>query len=243
MKKLQYSSTFLALLVVGIASGQTGMVDEFGDLLPSPPPPAMKISEVVKEQTFEHHVAPFLRSSPPPVAPAPAPAAVAAAPGLLSVYDMEPPEQQKVVGVARVAMPAAGPMMLLPANLTIAGDKVTQTGSPAVAIETVTSNAPTSVAPDDTATLKAVQTFAPPAPVAFVSADGSLIFVGPASPSGYVGNSSASPTHWLWPTIALIGFIGIVGSIVWAYSKNRQRRYIDLKDTEMAMQNRPHNPV
>lgn len=169
-------------------------------------------------------------------------AAGAPAPGLLSVYDMEPPEQRKVVGVAHVAMPAAGPM-LLPSNLTVAGDKVTQTGLPAVPIESVASNAQLSVAPDDNTTLKAVQTFAPPAPVAFVSADGSLIFVGPASPSGYVGNSSAGPTHWLWPTVALIGFIGIVGSILWAYSKNRQRRYIDLKDTEMAMQNRPHSPV
>ncbi|CAL8466902.1 g6438 [Coccomyxa elongata] len=242
MINLQYFSTFLALFVVGIASGQTGMLDEFGDLLPAPPPPAMKISEVVKEQTFEHHVAPSLRPSPPPMAPAPGPAAGAPAPGLLSVYDMEPPEQRKVVGVAHVAMPAAGPT-LLPSNLTVAGDRITQTGLPAVAIETMPSDAPLSISPDDNATLKAVQTFAPPAPVAFVSADGSLIFVGPASPSGYVGNASAGPTHWLWPTVALIGFIGIVGSILWAYSKNRQRRYIDLKDTEMAMQNRPHSSV
>ncbi|BDA40802.1 hypothetical protein COCOBI_01-4560 [Coccomyxa sp. Obi] len=227
MIKLQYFSSFISLLVVGIASGQTGMVDEFGDLIPeslipAPSPPAVvKISEVVKEQTFEHHVAPFLRSSPPPMAPAPGPAAGAPAPGLLSAYDMEPPEQRKVVGVAHVAMPAAGPT-LLPSNLTVAGESVTQTGLPEVAIESMPSDAPLSISPDDNATLKAVQTFAPPAPVAFVSADGSLIFVGPASPSGYV-SASAGPAHWLWPTIALVGFIGIVGSIVWAYSKNRQR--------------------
>ena len=170
-------------------------------------------------------------------------AAGAPAPGLLSVYDMELPEERKVVGVAHVAMPAAGPT-LLPSNLTVAGERVTQTGLPEVPIESVPSNAPTSVAPDDdNTTLKAVQTFAPPAPVAFVSADGSLIFVGPPGPSSIAGNSWGGPTHWLWPTVALIGLIGIVGSILWAYSKNRQRRYIDLKDTEMAMQNRSHNPV
>lgn len=161
------------------------------------------------------------------------------------MYDLLPPEEGKVVGVASVAMPgavAAGPQPLH--NLTYDGDTLTQIDRPAPANASAPSNILWNVSPDDNATqLKAVQTFAPPAPVAFVSADGSLIFVGPSSPSGYAGSSSAPATHWLWPTIALLGLVGIVGSIAWAYSKRRQRRYLDLKDTEMAMQSRPHNPV
>jgi hypothetical protein len=54
-------------------AGQSGLVNEYGDVLPAPPPPTLKISEVVKEQTFEHHVAARLRTSPPPIAPALAP--------------------------------------------------------------------------------------------------------------------------------------------------------------------------
>lgn len=37
----------------------------------------MKISEIVKEQTFEHHLAARLKTSPSPLAPAPAPGTTA----------------------------------------------------------------------------------------------------------------------------------------------------------------------
>ncbi len=162
------------------------------------------------------------------------------------MYDLLPPEERKVVGVASAVTPgavAAGPEPLH-SNLTVAGGTFTQVDRPLPTNASAPSDILWNVSADDNAMqLKAEQTFAPPAPVAFVSADGSLIFVGPSSPTGYVGNSTTPATHWLWPTVALLGLIGIVASIAWAYSKRRQRRYLDLKDTEMAMQNRPHNPV
>lgn len=161
------------------------------------------------------------------------------------MYDLMPPEEHQVVGVAHQGSAVGGPQPLH-SNLTISGDTIIQTDRPAPATADPPAGVLWSVTPDDSnaSALKAVQTFAPPAPVAFVSADGSLIFVGASSPSGVVNSSSGGGSgHWLWPTIALIGLVAIIASIAWAYSKRRQNRYLDLKDTEMAMQNRPHNPV
>jgi hypothetical protein len=58
---------------VGAHAGQLGLADEFSsNQAPVPPPPPMKISEVIKEQTFEHHVAARLKTHHP-AAPAPGP--------------------------------------------------------------------------------------------------------------------------------------------------------------------------
>lgn len=86
-----------------------------------------------------------------------------------------------------------------------------------------------------------VQTIVQPqSPVVYVGADGSVVYVGPTSPSSstYLGSKQSSTEQWLWPTIAILGLAAIVGSIAWAYSKRRHQRYMDLKTTEMVMQQR-----
>jgi hypothetical protein len=79
-----------------------------------------------------------------------------------------------------------------------------------------------------------------PSPVAYVTTDGSLIYAAPSNPGTYARQSSLE--QWMWPTVALLGLVAIIGSIAWAYSKQRHKRYMDLKDTEMAMQQRHSTP-
>ena len=85
--------------------------------------------------------------------------------------------------------------------------------------------------------------------VPIITPDGDVVYTGP----GYSTTSAAGPAgsafdHYFWPTVALVGLIAIALSLIWAFSKRRAaRRYIDLKDTELAMQQRetraPHETV
>ena len=74
--------------------------------------------------------------------------------------------------------------------------------------------------------------------------DGDVVYAGPAySSTSSAGTARSAFDRYFWPTIALLGLIAIAVSLIWAFSKRRTaRRYIDLKDTEMAMQQRETRP-
>ena len=85
--------------------------------------------------------------------------------------------------------------------------------------------------------LSAVNVYSPPAPVPIITPDGDIVYPGPSYTSSAGAKSSFD--QYFWPTVSLLGLIAIVASLIWAFSKRRTaRRYIDLKDTEMAMQQR-----
>lgn len=87
-----------------------------------------------------------------------------------------------------------------------------------------------------------MQLLTPPAPAAFVSADGTLVLMGPSAPGSAI-TSSAWSDHLLWWVVAVIALVALVCSVAWAYRRNRSRRYMDLKEadsrmTEMTLQQR-----
>ncbi|CAK0733952.1 hypothetical protein CVIRNUC_000360 [Coccomyxa viridis] len=146
-----------------------------------------------------------------------------------------------VEGVAHAGAPAAGGPAL-PPHLQPAGSGEILPQKPR-SHASVPVQAPgfVIVGGDNSTALNATQTYTP-APSAFVSDDGTLVLTGPASP-GTPLSTSASADRLLWWVVAVILLVGIMCSIAWAYSRNRNRRYMDLKEadnrmTEMAAQQR-----
>ncbi|CAL5225645.1 g8501 [Coccomyxa viridis] len=205
-----------------LAQGQAGF-DSLSDALPV-------ASSASPRLEHRGHVSHFFRNVSAP-APGPAAGAPSQAP-LLS---------RAVAGVAHVGAPAAEgpqPPLQLPGSAGTFSQLPKAQASPPMQAFGLAPEAA-----DNDTSVKAKQVFTPATPAAFVADDGTLVLMGPSTPSAAFTGTGASANHLLWWIVTIIALVAIMCSIAWAYSRNRSRRYMDLKEadnrmTEMAAQQR-----
>ena len=65
-------------------------------------------------------------------------------------------------------------------------------------------------AADNATEMKAKQTFTPAAPAAFVADDGTLVLMGPSTPSAALTGTGASADHLLWWVVSIIALVAIM---------------------------------
>ena len=66
-------------------------------------------------------------------------------------------------------------------------------------------------AADNATEVKAKQVFTPATPAAFVADDGTLVLMGPSTPSAALTGTGASADHLLWWIVSIIALVAIMG--------------------------------